>query len=49
VVPGLDEVRSEDDVDLGDIGLLTHFESDAGPYITSGIIYAEHPRQESET
>ncbi|MGA2804102.1 MAG: UbiD family decarboxylase [Acidimicrobiales bacterium] len=41
--PVLDEVRADGEVDLSQIHLLTHFESDAGPYITSGVIYAAHP------
>ena len=28
---------------LGDIPVLTHFEGDPGPYITSGILYARSP------
>jgi 4-hydroxy-3-polyprenylbenzoate decarboxylase len=41
--PVLDQVVAGDEVDLTTFPLLTHFGSDAGPYITSGIIYAEHP------
>ena len=41
--PVLDEVLSGDEVDLSTQPLITHFESDASGYITSGIIYAEHP------
>ena len=41
--PVLDRVAGEEDVDLTTLPLLTHFSTDAGPYITSGIIYAEHP------
>ena len=28
---------------LGDLPILTHFEGDPGPYITSGIVYAKSP------
>jgi 2,5-furandicarboxylate decarboxylase 1 len=41
--PVLDEVLSGAEVDLSTQPLITHFESDASGYITSGIIYAEHP------
>jgi UbiD family decarboxylase len=32
-----------DDASLGDFPVLTHFEGDPGPYITSGILYARSP------
>ena len=41
--PVLDQVLSGEQVDLYTQPLITHFESDASSYITSGIIYAEHP------
>lgn len=31
------------DVDIGGLPLMTHFETDLGPYITSGVIVAEDP------
>jgi UbiD family decarboxylase len=37
------DIVAGDDVDLGRLPLLTHFASDLGPYITSGIVLAEHP------
>ena len=42
--PVLDQVTLGDDVDLTALPLITHFESDLGPYITNGIIVAEDPR-----
>jgi len=39
--PVLGNVSSGDDVDLSRLPLLTHFATDLGPYITSGIIVAE--------
>ncbi len=42
--PVLDQVTLGDDVDLMALPLITHFESDLGPYITNGIIVAEDPR-----
>jgi UbiD family decarboxylase len=39
--PVLDEVVLGDDVDLTSLPLVTHFESDLGPYITNGIVVAE--------
>jgi 4-hydroxy-3-polyprenylbenzoate decarboxylase len=42
--PVLDQVTQGDDVDLMALPLITHFESDLGPYITNGIIVAEDPR-----
>jgi UbiD family decarboxylase len=41
--PVLDHVLSGEQVDLSALPLIKHFESDASGYITSGIIYAEHP------
>ena len=32
-----------DDPSLADFPVLTHFEGDPGPYITSGILYAQSP------
>ncbi len=39
--PITDRVDAGDRVDLFDLPLLTHFETDRGPYITSGIVVAE--------
>jgi 2,5-furandicarboxylate decarboxylase 1 len=39
----LANVMSGDEVDLSRLPLLTHFATDLGPYITSGIIVAEDP------
>ena len=39
--PITDRVDSGDRVDLFDLPLLTHFATDRGPYITSGIVVAE--------
>ena len=41
--PVLDHVAFGDDVDLTALPLITHFESDRGPYITNGIVVAEEP------
>ncbi len=41
--PVLEEVALGDDVDLTALPLVTHFESDLGPYITNGIVVAEDP------
>jgi UbiD family decarboxylase len=41
--PILDVVLDQDTLDVTKLPLLTHFETDAGPYITSGIIVSEHP------
>ena len=41
--PVLDEVALGDDVNLAALPLITHFESDLGPYITNGILVAEDP------
>ena len=41
--PVLDEVALGDDVDLAALPLITHFESDLGPYITNGVVVAEDP------
>ena len=41
--PVLDEAALGDDVDLTALPLITHFESDLGPYITNGIVVAEEP------
>ena len=43
VGPVTDHVVIGDDVDLTKLPLLTHFETDLGPYITSGIIVGEDP------
>jgi 4-hydroxy-3-polyprenylbenzoate decarboxylase len=40
--PILDTVETRA-VDLATLPLLTHFETDRAPYVTSGIIVAEHP------
>jgi 2,5-furandicarboxylate decarboxylase 1 len=39
--PVLEDVALGDDVDLTALPLITHFESDRGPYITNGIVVAE--------
>lgn len=39
--PALDVVVAGDEVDVRSVPMLRHFEGDAGPYITSGIIVAE--------
>jgi UbiD family decarboxylase len=39
----LENVTSGDEVDLSQLPLLTHFATDLGPYITSGIVVAEDP------
>ncbi len=41
--PVLDQVTVGTDVDLTALPLITHFESDLGPYITNGIVVAEDP------
>ncbi|WP_328634051.1 UbiD family decarboxylase [Streptomyces sp. NBC_00356] len=41
--PVLDTVAEGQDVDLATLPLLKHFDSDRGPYITSGVITAEAP------
>ena len=38
-----DVVVAGDDVDLTGLPLITHFDTDLGPYITSGILVAEDP------
>ncbi|MEV5609697.1 UbiD family decarboxylase [Streptomyces sp. NPDC052225] len=42
--PVLDTVAEGDDVDLTALPLLRHFDSDRGPYLTSGVITAEAPQ-----
>ena len=39
--PVTDRIDAGDRVDLGRLPLLTHFATDLGPYITSGIVVAE--------
>ena len=39
--PALDVVVSGTDIDVRSVPMLRHFEGDAGPYVTSGIIVAE--------
>jgi UbiD family decarboxylase len=39
--PVLDEVKASGEFDLNDLPLITHFETDRAPYITSGIVVAE--------
>jgi len=39
----LECVATGSDIDLGRLPLLTHFATDLGPYITSGILVAEDP------
>lgn len=41
--PIKDCVRLRDEVDLGKLPVLTHFQEDAGPYITAGIVVAKDP------
>ncbi|MDJ0924189.1 MAG: UbiD family decarboxylase [Acidimicrobiia bacterium] len=41
--PVLENLIRGEDLDLNALPLLTHFASDSGPYITSGIIVAEDP------
>ena len=41
--PVAERVSVGADVDVGALPLLRHFESDLGPYITSGVIVAEDP------
>lgn len=41
--PVLDRVDTGDDVSLDALPLVTHFDTDRAPYITSGIVLAEHP------
>lgn len=36
-------VRTGSAVDLGELPVLTHFEQDAGPYLTAGVIVAKDP------
>ena len=43
VGPVTDSVVTGADVDLTALPLITHFETDLGPYITSGIIVGEDP------
>jgi 2,5-furandicarboxylate decarboxylase 1 len=40
--PVLDIVE-ERDIDLGTLPMIKHFETDRAPYITNGVIVAEHP------
>ena len=41
--PVTDRVAVGAEVDIDSLPLLTHFETDLGPYITSGVIVAEDP------
>ena len=41
--PVLDNVQRDDAVDLQTLPMLKHFASDRAPYITNGIMIAEHP------
>jgi len=41
--PILDTIESDEAVDVSSIPMITHFGSDRAPYITSGIVLAEHP------
>ena len=41
--PVLDHVALGHDVDLTALPLITHFESDVGPYITNGVVVGEDP------
>jgi len=41
--PVLERVRSGQQLDLSTLPLLTHFASDKGPYITSGVVVAVDP------
>ncbi len=46
--PVLDTVTEGEAVDLTALPLLRHFDSDRGPYLTSGVITAEAPKQTPE-
>jgi 2,5-furandicarboxylate decarboxylase 1 len=41
--PVLDRLDTDDALDLSTLPMITHFETDAAPYITSGVIFAQHP------
>ena len=41
--PVHDVVLTGDQIDLGQLPILTHFAEDAGPYITAGILVAKDP------
>lgn len=41
--PILEEVLLGEDADLFSLPILTHFEEDAGPYITAGVLVAKDP------
>ncbi|MGW5755202.1 UbiD family decarboxylase [Nocardia rhamnosiphila] len=41
--PVHENVRTGDEVDLTELPILTHYEHDGGPYITSGIVTSVHP------
>ena len=41
--PVHENVRTGDEIDLTELPILTHFEHDGGPYITSGIVTSVHP------
>ena len=41
--PVLATVVPKESVDLDRLTLLKHFDGDAAPYVTSGVVYAEHP------
>lgn len=43
VASGLHDETTGDDVDLAALPLLRHFETDAGPYITSGVLTVVDP------
>src|SRR5690606_28295390 len=42
--PVHENVRSGGDADPTELPILTHFEHDGGPYLTSGIVTAVHPQ-----
>lgn len=41
--PFRDNTRLDDEVDLRELPILTHFEQDGGPYITAGLAVARDP------
>ena len=41
--PVTERVQQGSDLDLAELPLVRHFETDMGPYITSGVVVAEHP------
>lgn len=43
--PVQDVVCVGEEVDLSELPILTHFERDGGPYVTSGLVIAEDPEE----